>query len=63
MEQAREQADNPYWRAVLSDIEAYLKYQLLKMVRVVAVEVENPVEAKFFRATDVVLTLLEERGL
>ena len=26
------------------------------------VEVENPVEAKFFRETDVVLTLLEKRG-
>ena len=36
VEQAREQVENPYWRAVLSDIEVYLKYQLLKMVRVVA---------------------------
>ena len=36
VEQASEQVENPYWRAVLSDIEAYLKYQSLKMVRVVA---------------------------
>ena len=36
VEQASEQVENPYWRAVLSDIEVYLKYQLLKMVRVLA---------------------------
>ena len=76
MAQASEQVENPYWRAVLSDIEAYLKYQLLKngsccgrltepkFVTWVPcrnyAEVENPVEARFFRETDVVLTLLEK---
>ena len=79
MEQAREQVENPHWRAVLSKIEAYLKCQFLKNGSCFGtltepkfvtwmpcrnyVEVENLVEAKFFRETDVVLTLLEKRGL
>ena len=75
MECTSEQVENPYWRVVLSDIEAYLKYQLLNTVSFRAslpnlnlllgctfrsyVEVENSVEAKFCRGNDVV-TLLEK---
>ena len=79
MECASEQVENSEKRVVLSDSEAYLKYQLLNTVCVRGdlpslnlllgcpcrnyVEVEFPVEPKFFREMDVVVILLENMGL